>query len=81
MFDRFFQGVKPKIRLEVLTSQASEFEESAKIALRVDSALWSSTNYSKSSFECTGKVHDHMEIGNVQSRIQTVEDKKGREGS
>lgn len=48
-FDRFLQGLKPDVHLGVLKTQASEFEEVARIALLVDSALWSLNALSNSS--------------------------------
>lgn len=43
-FDRFVQGLTQEIKLEVLKSQSSSFEDAAKIALRIDSSLWSSSS-------------------------------------
>lgn len=72
-FDRFVQGLKNEVKLEVLKSQASNFEDAAKIALRIDSALWSSTAYVT---EATGSRSDPMEIGNVQRRTPRYDDRR-----
>lgn len=39
LMDRFVQGLKKEIILEVLRTQFSFFEDAAKIVLRADSAL------------------------------------------
>ena len=39
-WDRFCDGLKYEVRLEVMKSTLTSFEETAKIALRVDSAFW-----------------------------------------
>ena len=41
-WDKFCAGLKYDVRLEVLKSAATTFEHAAKIALRVDSAIWAS---------------------------------------
>lgn len=66
LLDRYVQGLKPDVKLEVLKTQVSGFEEATKVSLRVDSALWSSS--SKSTFGSTVEKHDPMEIGNVQKQ-------------
>lgn len=76
-FDRFVQGLKKEVRLEVLKSQASEFEEATRIALRVDSALWSQNDF-RTSFGSTGKANDPMEIGNLQHTNQSSDAQRRR---
>ena len=67
-FDKFINGLKSEVRLEVLKSTASTIEEAAHIALRVDSAMWRFENYEG----VTSKTRDNgpisMEIGNIQSQ-------------
>lgn len=67
LLDRFIQGLKSEVKIEVLKTQAANFEDATKVALRVDSALWSSS-HSRSSFATSSSTHDPMEIGNVQKR-------------
>lgn len=67
-FDRFVQGLKQDVKLEVLKTQAICFEDATKIALRVDSALWSSSSSSRAPFVHNGTRNDPMEIGNIQRR-------------
>lgn len=74
-FDIFVQGLKHDVRLELLKTQATGFEDAAKIALHVDSALWSSHSY-KSTFGSDGVSNDTMEIGNVQQRTPLSEGQK-----
>lgn len=45
LLGRFFQGLKTDVKMEFLKMQVPEFEYSIRISFRVDSALWSSTNY------------------------------------
>lgn len=40
MWDKFCPGLKFESRLEEMKSRVAEFEEEAKISLRVDSAIW-----------------------------------------
>lgn len=79
-FDRFVQGLKKDIRVEVLKSQCSTFDEAANIALRIDSALWSTSvsqvNFSRRDTDTSGPVP--MEIGNVQRSRLTEEQRRQR---
>lgn len=50
-------------------------DDAAKIALRVDSALWSLSNY-RAPPSSTGNSSDPMEIGNVQGIDQSDEKKR-----
>jgi hypothetical protein len=66
-FDRFCEGLKPEIKLEVLKSNAASFEEAVRIALNVDSAYYGmrlSTNVK--TYE-SSESPTPMEIGNFQS--------------
>lgn len=40
MWDRFYAGLKYDLCLEVMKNTITTFEKAAKVALRVDSALW-----------------------------------------
>jgi len=69
-WDKFCAGLKTEIRIEVMKSTASTFEEAAKIALRVDSAL-----FAAGRMEARGSVGASpskeaptpMEIGNMET--------------
>lgn len=82
MFDRFVQGLKREIRVEVLKSQCSTFEEAAKIALRVDSALWSTSfpqeSFRRGTYGSNSQQPLPMEIGNMQKNDLTEEQKRQR---
>lgn len=41
MFDKFVDGLKREVKIEVLKSTVGTFEQAAQVVLRVDSALWS----------------------------------------
>lgn len=84
--DRFVDGLKYNVRVEVLKSNCSTFEECARVALNVDSALWRArkgnpVNYSNNySSEATP-----MEIGNISrtnpplTKAQKEQRKKDRD--
>lgn len=72
-FERFVDGLKSNIRLEVMKSTVTTFEEAAKISLRIDSALWKENH--KGGFSYYGTQYNTagssssptpMEIGNVR---------------
>ena len=75
-WDKFCSGLKPEIRLEVMKTTVTGFEEATKIALRVDSALWSSQFYggngggssSRAGTPFQAEAPTPMEIGNTESR-------------
>lgn len=64
--DKFVQGLKQEIRLEVLKSTASTFEEVSRIALRIDSAMWNSRDVKYGSSSTTDNGVTPMEIGNLE---------------
>lgn len=69
-WDKFCTGLKFDVKIEVMKSAVTEFEEAAKIALRVDGALWAAgeqvrINKSVSSMPTSGATP--MEIGNTES--------------
>lgn len=74
-FERFGQGPKNKVKLDVLKSQSSNFEDAPKIALRVNRALCLSTLYSN---KVTRNKIDPMKNGNVQRRTPRSDDGRRR---
>jgi len=72
--DRFCQGLKPQIRLEVMKAGVQTMTEASKIALNVDSALFNSRKFYASSYSGnSGPVPTPMEIGNMEQRRQDME--------
>ena len=71
-WDRFRTGLKPQIRLEVMKSGKTTFEEAARIALNVDSALYGSGVFSgQSQFSFRNASSDGpvpMDIGNLDRK-------------
>lgn len=69
--DRFVDGLKYQVRVEVLKTNCGTFEDCARVALNVDSALWRARrtnpvgNYAHSPATTSGPTP--MEIGNVSS--------------
>lgn len=65
--DRFCQGLKPQIRLEVMKAGARTMNDASRIALNVDAALFGSgmLNYQWSN---RVSVPTPMEIGNVEQK-------------
>lgn len=67
--DKFVDGLKQEIRIEVMKSSVSTFEEAAQVALRVDSAIYASGS-SRIGAEATRQSSSYptpMEIGNIES--------------
>lgn len=76
-FDRFVDGLKHNVRLEVLKSTVATSEDATKIALRVDSALWTEYQSGRNGYSPfvgqQGSASDStdptpMELGNVDGR-------------
>lgn len=72
--DRFVDGLKFNVRVEVLKTNCTSFEECARIALNIDSAIWRARrgqvgSYSN-SFENSGPTP--MEIGNVTRTLRDL---------
>lgn len=67
-WDKFCAGLKYEVRLEVMKSAVTDFDEAAKVALRVDSAIWSAFRgqSQKSGGSSSYDVPTPMEIGNVE---------------
>eukprot|EP00171_Calliarthron_tuberculosum_P018338 IDg18338t1 len=49
MWDKFCSGLKYDVRIEVMKSTVSTFDEAAKVALRVDSAIWGASHLQAAS--------------------------------
>ena len=86
-WDKFCAGLKGEIRLEVMKANVTCFEDAAKIALRVDSALWGSQYYANlgdtgngnrgaSLSGNTDTSPTLMEIGNTEGRRSRFKDPK-----
>ena len=63
--DRFCQGLKPQIRLEVMKAGARTMNDASRIALNVDAALFGAGAFSYTPYRSpSGPVP--MDIGNVE---------------
>lgn len=67
-WDKFCAELKYDVRLEVMKSAVTYFKEAAKVALRVDSAIWVSfQGHSQRTGASAGyDALTPMEIGNVE---------------
>ena len=65
--DRFCQGLKPQIKIEVLKAGAKTLEEASRIALNVDSAIFGSRSNSYYRYQ-REQSPVPMEIGNMEQR-------------
>ena len=65
--DRFCQGLKSQIKIEVLKAGAKNLEEASRIALNVDSALFGSRSNYYQRFQ-REKSPVPMEIGNTEQK-------------
>lgn len=71
--DRFVDGLKYHVRVEVLKSNFPSFEECACMVLNVDSAMWRALKGNPGHFSNNyGSQPTHMEIGNVSSSKSQV---------
>lgn len=69
--DRFVEGLKYQVKVEVLKMNCSTFDDCARVALNVDSALWRARKESFGLFSNHGNHNsgpNPMEIGNVSGR-------------
>lgn len=67
--DRFSQGLKPNIRLEVMKAGSQTMTEASRIALNVDSALFGAGMFrNQNSGPFPSVLHTPMEIGNFEQR-------------
>ncbi len=64
--DRFCQGLKPNLRLEVMKAGVHSTNEASRIAQNVDSAIFGAGMYHAYSKEASGLTP--MEIGNFEQR-------------
>lgn len=73
-WDKFCNGLKYEIRLEIMKANVSTFDEAAQIALRVDSALWGA-NMGRHLDNCSTSRNfpTPMEIGNVEKDRRSEE--------
>lgn len=71
--DRFCQGLKPQVRLEVMKAGAQTMNDASRIALNVDAALFGAGMYQSYGFQSSAPTP--MEIGNFEQR------KKDRENN
>jgi Retrotransposon gag protein len=84
--DRFCEGLKPVIKLEVLKSNVNKMNEAVRVALNVDSALYEIRTYVRfrngfKSAEGAGASPTPMEIGNVQSSRTYPRRQRSNKGS
>lgn len=67
--DRFSQGLKPNIRLEVMKSGAQTMTDASRIALNVDSALFGAGMFRfQNNSPFPGHQYTPMQIGNIEQR-------------
>lgn len=95
--DKFVDGLKADVRIEVLKSSAFTLEAAAQISLRVDGAHWRSSEASRfggpgtitsrngaaTSSAAAGSAPTPMEISNMEStqRQKLAQRKKDRENN
>ena len=67
-FVKFCSELRYEVRLEVIKSTATTFNEAARIALRVDSALWAAGNFTgfSAGSGSGSNIPTPMEIGNIE---------------
>ena len=63
--DRFCQGLKPQIRLEVMKAGARTMNDASRIALNVDAALYGAGAFSYTPYQGPSRPVP-MDIGNVE---------------
>ena len=66
--DRFCQGLKPQVRLEVMKAGAQTMIEASRIALNVDAALFGAGMYHHQGHGRYNSGPTPMEIGNFEKR-------------
>ena len=84
--DRFCEGLKPEIKLEVLKSNVNKMNEAVRVALNVDSALYGIRTDVRfrngfQSADGAGASPTPMEIGNVQSSRTYPRKQRSNNGS
>lgn len=77
--DRFVEGLKYSVKVEVLKSGCNSFEDCARIALNIDSAIWGAK---RNSFYVASTPHRDgvvpMEIGNLNGAISSKAQREQR---
>ena len=71
--DRFCSGLKPQVKLEVLKSNTTSFDQAAQVAFSVDSALFRAgmfNSWGEQSRDFSTPTYHPMEIGNIEKRQQ-----------
>ena len=63
--DRFCQGLKPQIRVEVMKAGVQSVNDAARIALNVDSAIYGAGSFMRGNFG-RDSTPTPMEIGNTE---------------
>lgn len=77
--DKFVSGLKYDLKLEVLKSRCNSFEECARMALSVDSAIWGAKTNSFSQFHQAARTGPTpMEIGNVNAASSSMTPREQR---
>lgn len=76
--DRFIGGLKHSIRIEVLKSQPENFEDCARIALNVDSAIWRAGKGPHVGQSSGSEGPSLMEIGNTDTQPRTKAQREQR---
>ena len=67
--DRFCQGLKPRVRLEVMKAGARKMNDASRIALNVDSALFGAGIFNFQGTQGTfASTPIPMDIGNIEQR-------------
>lgn len=69
MWDKFCSGLKYEVRIEVMKSTVATFDDAAKVALRVDSAIYGAGRpQAPAGSASPSQAPTPMEIGNVENR-------------
>ena len=71
--DRFCSGLKPQVKLEVVKSNPTSFDQAAQVALSVDSAFFGAgmfNSWGGQSRNFSTPTYQPMEIGNIEKRQQ-----------
>lgn len=76
MFDKFVDGLKRDVKIEVMKSTVGAFEHAAQVALRVDCALWSASRIDRARMGGPESRPVPMEIGNVQNNKYNTDQRK-----
>ena len=69
--DRFVQGLKPQVRLEVMKAGVQSMKAASRIALNVDSAIFGSRMF-QNRLHVSTSVPTPMEIGNMEQKRSDI---------